>query len=146
MPFFLTLTDQSYCWQASSLRSLSEPDMTDVSDLSDLAHQTIAGKRQHLSCCHKKAIGCFRTAEKNLRALKTILKDLPANTRLAFVGDGPERVALQQEYADMPNVKFMVSTCFSSQRQELNHDCVWGSTMLGLLNRCSSTLSPALAK
>ena len=37
------------------------------------------------------------------------MKELPANTRLAFVGDGPERAALQQEYADMPNVKFMVS-------------------------------------
>jgi glycosyltransferase involved in cell wall biosynthesis len=48
-------------------------------------------------------------AEKNLKALKIILKELPANTRLAFVGDGPERAALQQEYADMPNVKFMVS-------------------------------------
>jgi len=47
--------------------------------------------------------------EKNLKALKIIMKELPANTRLAFVGDGPERAALQQEYADMPNVKFMVS-------------------------------------
>lgn len=37
------------------------------------------------------------------------MADLPADTRLAFVGDGPERAALQQEYADMPNVKFMVS-------------------------------------
>lgn len=46
-------------------------------------------------------------AEKNLKALKTIMADLPADTRLAFVGDGPERAALQQEYADMPNVKFM---------------------------------------
>jgi hypothetical protein len=52
---------------------------------------------------------CCFSAEKNLKALKIILKDLPANTRLAFVGDGPERAALQQEYADMPNVKFMVS-------------------------------------
>jgi len=47
--------------------------------------------------------------EKNLKALKIIMQELPANTRLAFVGDGPERAALQQEYADMPNVKFMVS-------------------------------------
>jgi len=48
------------------------------------------------------------SAEKNLKALKIILKELPADTRLALVGDGPERAALQQEYADMPNVKFMV--------------------------------------
>ena len=49
------------------------------------------------------------TAEKNLRALKTIMTRLPSTTRLAFVGDGPERDALQQHFADMPNVKFMVS-------------------------------------
>ena len=49
------------------------------------------------------------TAEKNLKALKTIMASLPSTTRLAFVGDGPERAALQQHYADMPNVKFMVS-------------------------------------
>lgn len=49
------------------------------------------------------------SAEKNLKALKTIMASLPGNTRLAFVGDGPERAALQQHYADMPNVKFMVS-------------------------------------
>ncbi len=36
------------------------------------------------------------------------MQDLPATTRLAFVGDGPERAALQQEYAEMSNVKFMV--------------------------------------
>ena len=53
---------------------------------------------------------CYLSAEKNLKALKIILKELPANVRLAFVGDGPERAALQQEYADMPNVKFMVSS------------------------------------
>ena len=52
---------------------------------------------------------CLLAAEKNLKAIKTIMKDLPSNTRLAFVGDGPERAALQQHYADMPNVKFMVS-------------------------------------
>lgn len=34
---------------------------------------------------------------------------LPSTTRLAFVGDGPEREALQEHFADMPNVKFMVS-------------------------------------
>ena len=51
----------------------------------------------------------FLTAEKNLTALKTIMTSLPSTTRLAFVGDGPERSALQQHYADMPNVKFMVS-------------------------------------
>lgn len=49
------------------------------------------------------------TAEKNLKALKTIMAGLPSTTRLAFVGDGPERAALQQHFADMPNVKFMVS-------------------------------------
>ncbi|KAL3160021.1 hypothetical protein ABBQ38_010407 [Trebouxia sp. C0009 RCD-2024] len=46
-------------------------------------------------------------AEKNLRALKTIMARLPSTTRLAFVGDGPEREALQEHFADMPNVKFM---------------------------------------
>lgn len=51
----------------------------------------------------------FLTAEKNLTALKTIMTSLPSTTRLAFVGDGPEKAALQQHYADMPNVKFMVS-------------------------------------
>ena len=47
-------------------------------------------------------------AEKNLSALKTIMADLPSNTRLAFVGYGPERAALHQEFADMPNIQFMV--------------------------------------
>lgn len=55
-------------------------------------------------------------AEKNLRALKTIMTLLPSTTRLAFVGDGPERDALQQHFADMPHVKFMVSIV-SSIRQ-----------------------------
>ena len=34
---------------------------------------------------------------------------LPLDTRLAFVGDGPSRTELEQFYADMPQVKFMVS-------------------------------------
>lgn len=37
------------------------------------------------------------------------MASLPSTTRLAFVGDGPEKAALQQHFADMPNVKFMVS-------------------------------------
>lgn len=46
-------------------------------------------------------------AEKNLFVLKDMLQRLPG-ARLAFVGDGPSRKQLQEHFADMPNVKFMV--------------------------------------
>jgi sulfoquinovosyltransferase len=47
-------------------------------------------------------------AEKNLFVLKDILQRLPG-AHLAFVGDGPSREDLEEHFADMPNVKFMVS-------------------------------------
>ena len=53
--------------------------------------------------------GRAAAAEKNLQALKTIMQGLPSDTRLAFIGDGPEAANLKQHFADMPNVKFMVS-------------------------------------
>lgn len=46
-------------------------------------------------------------AEKNLFVLKDMMAKLPG-ARLAFVGDGPSRVQLQEHFADMPEVKFMV--------------------------------------
>lgn len=46
-------------------------------------------------------------AEKNLFVLKDILAQLPG-AHLAFVGDGPSRQELEDHFADMPNVKFMV--------------------------------------
>lgn len=46
-------------------------------------------------------------AEKNLFVLKDMLQRLPG-ARLAFVGDGPSRKQLQEHFADMPNVMFMV--------------------------------------
>lgn len=46
-------------------------------------------------------------AEKNLFVLKDIMAQLPG-ARLAFVGDGPSRKQLQEHFADMPTVKFMV--------------------------------------
>ena len=49
------------------------------------------------------------SAEKNLKAIRTIMDRLPPDTRLAFVGDGPSRTELEEFYADMPQVKFMVS-------------------------------------
>ena len=58
------------------------------------------------------------TAEKNLKALRTIMETLPQQTRLAFIGDGPEAAELKQHYADMPNVKFMVRHATSSLKQE----------------------------
>ncbi len=48
-------------------------------------------------------------AEKNLKAIRVIMDRLPPDTRLAFVGDGPSRTELEEFYADMPQVKFMVS-------------------------------------
>ena len=57
-----------------------------------------------LSCC--LAPVC---AEKNLKAIRVIMDRLLPNTRLAFVGDGPSRAELEEFYADMPQVKFMVS-------------------------------------
>lgn len=42
-------------------------------------------------------------AEKNLKALKQVLQQSPG-CRLAFVGDGPERAALEQEFAGLPVV------------------------------------------
>lgn len=36
------------------------------------------------------------------------METLPQQTRLAFIGDGPEAAELKKHYADMPNVKFMV--------------------------------------
>lgn len=46
-------------------------------------------------------------AEKNLFVLKDMMARLPG-ARLAFVGDGPSRQQLQEHFADMPTVKFMV--------------------------------------
>ena len=79
-------------------------------------------------------------AEKNLSALKTIMAGLPSNTRLAFVGDGPERTVLQQEFADMPNVQFMVRLGF---RENLNctrrERCI---RLSGLTRRSSNLPGP----
>jgi sulfoquinovosyltransferase len=57
-------------------------------------------------------------AEKNLFVLKDILQKIP-EARLAFVGDGPSRAQLQEHFADMPNVKFMVCPEWSGCA------CVW---------------------
>jgi sulfoquinovosyltransferase len=46
-------------------------------------------------------------AEKNLFVLKDMLNKLPG-AHLAFVGDGPSRQELEEHFAGMPNVKFMV--------------------------------------
>lgn len=45
-------------------------------------------------------------AEKNLKALKEILEQVP-NSRLALVGDGPDRADLEKHFQGLP-VKFMV--------------------------------------
>eukprot|EP00899_Mesostigma_viride_P000451 jgi/Mesvir1/10406/Mv14352-RA.2 len=42
-------------------------------------------------------------AEKNLTALKTIMANIP-DGRLAFVGDGPERAALEEHFKGTPTV------------------------------------------
>lgn len=42
--------------------------------------------------------------EKNLTAIKTIMGDLPAGTRLALVGDGPQRGELEAHFKGMPVV------------------------------------------
>ena len=60
------------------------------------------------SCVSCLLTSYILNAEKNLKALKTIMASLPSATCLAFVGDGPEKAALQQHYSDMSNVKFMV--------------------------------------
>lgn len=62
---------------------------------------TPAARQQSLKALHVHA-------EKNLKALRTIMETLPQQTRLAFIGDGPEAAELKRHYADMPNVKFMV--------------------------------------
>ena len=47
-----------------------------------------------------KVIGCVGRlgAEKNLKALKTILEGCPEGTNLALIGDGPERAALEEHF------------------------------------------------
>ena len=42
--------------------------------------------------------------EKNLTAIKSIMDGIPAGTRLAFVGDGPQRVELEELYKGLPVV------------------------------------------
>ncbi len=46
-------------------------------------------------------------AEKNLAAIKTMMKSLPPNARMAFVGDGPQRAELEEHFRG-DNVVFMV--------------------------------------
>ncbi len=46
------------------------------------------------------------STEKNLKVLKEVLAVVP-NSRLVFVGDGPERQELEQHYQGCP-VTFMV--------------------------------------
>lgn len=43
-------------------------------------------------------------AEKNLKALRDIMDHLPTGCRLALVGDGPERQALEEHFAGRPVV------------------------------------------
>ena len=54
-------------------------------------------------------------AEKNLFVLREMLEKLPG-AHFAFVGDGPSRVELQEHFADMPNVKFMVRNSAVAQQ------------------------------
>ena len=55
-----------------------------------------------------KVIGCVGRlgAEKNLKALRTILENLPEGTNLALIGDGPERAALEKHFENT-NTTFM---------------------------------------
>ncbi|GAX82120.1 hypothetical protein CEUSTIGMA_g9548.t1 [Chlamydomonas eustigma] len=42
--------------------------------------------------------------EKNLAPIKTIMENLPKGTRMAFVGDGPQRAELEEHFNGMPVV------------------------------------------
>ena len=55
-----------------------------------------------------KVIGCVGRlgAEKNLKALRTILEGLPEGTNLALIGDGPERASLEKHF-EGTNTTFM---------------------------------------
>jgi sulfoquinovosyltransferase len=59
----------------------------------------------HLRLCGgrpgTKVIGCVGRlgAEKNLKALKTVLETCPPGTNLALIGDGPERKELEKHFA-----------------------------------------------
>jgi len=55
-----------------------------------------------------KVIGCVGRlgAEKNLKALRTILEYLPEGTNLALIGDGPERASLEKHF-EGTNTTFM---------------------------------------
>ena len=57
-----------------------------------------------------KVIGCVGRlgAEKNLKALRTILEYLPEGTNLALIGDGPERASLEKHF-EGTNTTFMLS-------------------------------------
>lgn len=73
-------------------------------------------------------------SEKNLGVIKGILEAVPG-TRLAFVGDGPQRAELEAHFQGMP-VVFMVSgacacasVCGAPQPHSLLAVAVWlGST------------------
>ena len=61
---------------------------------SDEMHDRLCGGRPG------KVIGCVGRlgAEKNLKALKTVLEGCPEGTNLALIGDGPERAALEEHF------------------------------------------------
>ena len=94
-------------------------------------------------------------AEKNLFVLKDMLQKIPG-AHLAFVGDGPSRKQLQQHFADMPNVKFMVRLqslaaigCFSALHESAcvhywsSHPETNGACMQGMMK--GEALSQAYA-
>jgi sulfoquinovosyltransferase len=74
-------------------------------------HPKFRSEEMHAKLCGGrpgKVIGVVGRlgAEKNLKALRTILEKCPAGTNLAFVGDGPERAALEKHF-EGTNATFM---------------------------------------
>lgn len=66
-------------------------------------HRRLCGGREG-----QKVIGCVGRlgAEKNLKALKTVLENCPEGTNLALIGDGPERQVLEKHF-EGTNATFM---------------------------------------
>ena len=84
-------------------------------------------------------------AEKNLKVLKDLLRQMPEGTRLCFVGDGPSRPELERHFQGCP-VIFTVSGRFPFKFEVLKrtaclscwcHEC--GSFVQSLVDRVASS-------
>lgn len=90
------LCSQKTCLQGANIAGLAYPGLTSI------------GMTER----HMRDLSCAVAAEKNLFILKDLLRQLPADTRLCFVGDGPSKHELEQHFAGT-NTHFTVSSPLS---------------------------------